>query len=448
MVLWCADKGKEIRQEFSSAQYKYVDPATKALTSHPDWMGGIVTQAPLMKRAIEFKDILGASNKQYSLNYCGFRIEWYHGPNANERHVSKRYSYVPMNRIRPMGFWKELTFGMLERNLHFTVRNCLTAMSTFSPIERYRFKGQWPSASVYATGCYLGAESIFAGDIVRLSPEGGGYAADVLKVTDIVLNFDDLESSADSPPSLSACEYITLTFHGYGFTLDRKRSITGRIIDGIDLPGPMRNYNLPWFYITTASDPIKVDYTRVIGRLYEGKAMEKWGPKFRSTMIDMGREGVQQARRYASQKDSRLAGAGNSIYFSDNRAEALNLDTFNGIDVGARDPNRDPKLWRSVLAVVDGVRDKIGVQASAASRALEDAEPGNTFGFSLISKRNSGMTTIVDPDAQDVGGSGDARSGDVRVDDDDMDKRGDWRMEDDGDMNETEEEESDSQDDI
>lgn len=65
------------------------------------------------------------------------------------------------------------------------------------------------------------------------------------------------------------------------------------------------------------------------------------------------------ARAYATNDRVDKSGAHLGWYWSEDRASSLDLATFNGIDVGEYDREREPGKWREVLAVLDGVRERV-----------------------------------------------------------------------------------------
>lgn len=354
LVLWYDQVDGEIRQDPSFGHFRVFHPQTRTFTDYPQWMGGVVTQGPIPEEPISFEDISREPDKEHAVTSSGFRIEWYSGPNARNKNLSNRYSHVPMHHVRPLAFWSEYMAGIPDESWHPTVKNCLKAMSTLSTIKRYRLKRERPAAKIYSKGCFLGAEALYAGDIVRVSLDRS-RVTEVFKIHAVVTR---IENTASSEGDLSGenSQRMHIEFHGSAFTLDPKRSTTRIPIDPIDLQPVMRGYG-PWFHDGLSSDMVTVDHSHVLGRLFEKQAMELWSPKYRSTALNMGCKGVFEAREYATKRDIRLKHA-EGLYVADSRVDSLNLGTFNGIDVGAPDPELDSNLWWEVLDALDGIGDE------------------------------------------------------------------------------------------
>ena len=104
--------------------------------------------------------------------------------------------------------------------------------------------------------------------------------------------------------------------------------------------------------------------------------------------IEMG--SILQARTIAAATDERIFCAIDDVdeeydeegdrekgkwFWADSRAEALDLQSVNGVEVGAWDGEREPGVWRQVLGVVDGRRE--GVDAGLwRGDGDEDGEEG------------------------------------------------------------------------
>ncbi|MCJ1467372.1 hypothetical protein MMC07_005996 [Pseudocyphellaria aurata] len=379
LVLWYDEIDGEIRQDPSSGHFCVFHPATRAFTSHPQWMGGIVTQTPIPEQPVSFEDIERETDKEHAVTSSGFRIEWYAGPDARGGHVSNRYTHRPMHHIRPLAFWKEYMAGIPYEDWHPTVENTLAAMATLSTISRYRLKIERPTTRIYSRGCFLGAESLYADDVVRVSLNPACGVNDVFRIRAVVMRFENIESSeGDSSQENNQSIYIEL--HGSAFSLDHRRSDTHQPVKSVDLPPVMRGYG-PWFHVGHSSDIVTLDHSQILGRLYEKQAMELWSPRCRSTLLDMGCAGVLEAREDAKKRDCRTKPP-EGFYVADSRAEALNLTTFNGINVGAPDAGPDPKLWRDFLAAMDDIAEEGEGQSLAEakrgfammSRSTEDSE--------------------------------------------------------------------------
>jgi hypothetical protein len=73
-------------------------------------------------------------------------------------------------------------------------------------------------------------------------------------------------------------------------------------------------------------------------------------------LLDVGREGLGEARSFARQHDQRIARELDATwYWGDSRAQSLDLHTINGLDVAAHDQLRDTKEWRKKIKVMEGM---------------------------------------------------------------------------------------------
>lgn len=339
-------------------KFTFYDPISKVESGYPEWMGGVVTQVPIAEQPVRLEDVAGETQKQYAVNSSGFRVECFPDPNSEDKDLSKLYTYVPMHHIRPLAFWKEILAGIPEQKWHPTIKNCFTAMATFSLIERYRFKGTWPNANIYGKGCFLGAEAIFVGDTVRLVPKGKGIVTDILHVTDIALKLIDIHP--DHPDHLAghSASHVELVFHGHAFTRDITRSQAQELADLGPEPHAITSLmhaHGPWYHLARPGDLLSLDHSAILSRLYDLPAIRQWLPH--DSPLSAGRLGLLVTKRLAPQLDARLRQTGAPIYVADSRAEALNLATFNGVNVGPHDRERDPKAWRHVLTILDGMGD-------------------------------------------------------------------------------------------
>lgn len=424
LVLWCRTVHGEIRRN-NTGEYMFFDPESKIFTGYPSWLGGVITQVPISSQPVRLDDILSETEKDYAVNSSGFRVECYADPNSTVKDISKQYSYVPLHHIRPMTFWKDIVSGDSEKDWHPTIRNCLTAMATFSMIERYRFRGTWPNANVYAKGCFLGAESIFVGDTIRLMPERTTQVIDVLRITNVVLRFHGLKPKISGGITGDDASHISIVFHGYGYTLDFNRSKsllpTGREKPEHGISRAMQGYG-QWYHISEPGDLLSVSFSSVVGRLFEKEAVQKWIPQHGKSALDIGRPGTVESREYAKRHDARL-GIKTPIHLSDSRIECLDLHSFNGIEVGPTNTDRDPTLWRNVLAVIDGVKDRFTAGRPPLDHGKASQGP-TVIGFSPVNAEKSTMAAVrgerglaIEIDSESASGS---ESGDVDVEVDGM----------------------------
>lgn len=351
MVLWCDKIDGEIHQ-VPTGEFRIFPLGTEALTDYPQWIAGVVAEVPILSQPISFEDIKRETQKEYTVSSSGFRIQWYHGPNAINKDFSNRYGYVPMHHVRPLAFWKEYMAGIPKENWHPTIKNCLEAMGAISPIHRSRLNSEASVTKIYDEGYFLGAEALFAGDIVRLSPDGKPNITQVLKIDAIVTSIEKIETSEGNSLPGENNHSISVKFRGSAFTNEPTRSQSSIPIDPTTLDTVMNGYG-PWYSVGHPNDIAIVGHSEIIGRLFEKRSMDLWAPLCRTTALDMGCMGVLEAREYSKTHDSRLK-PGEGFYVADDRVSALNLRIFNGQDVGGPDPNLDPRLQQEFFAVLDG----------------------------------------------------------------------------------------------
>ena len=97
-------------------------------------------------------------------------------------------------------------------------------------------------------------------------------------------------------------------------------------------------------------------------------------------------ESILQARTIAAATDERIFSATDDVdeqgdrergkwFWAESRAEGLDVQSVNGVEVGGWDGEREPRVWRQVLGVVDGRRE--GVDAGLwRGDGDEDGEEG------------------------------------------------------------------------
>jgi hypothetical protein len=70
-----------------------------------------------------------------------------------------RDKYVSLHQIR-LAYFNELVKGVPGTEWDQTIENAITAMSTVSLVDKYRFKGSWPTANIFCRGISIGSELI------------------------------------------------------------------------------------------------------------------------------------------------------------------------------------------------------------------------------------------------------------------------------------------------
>ncbi|EXJ90098.1 hypothetical protein A1O3_03167 [Capronia epimyces CBS 606.96] len=394
LVLWCPIflDGHYLMLDEEVGEYKFYSPEQECFHGFPAWKGGVVAAVPSGSDGpLDFPDLQTLPDKRNSLNLSGFRVETFPDPNDEvDKKASKQYRYVPLRNIRPLSHWQTLLRGIPQKRWHPSIRHALTCMTSMSLLEKWWFNGDWPNASVLCKGIYIGAELITIGDAVRIAPEATSTktrsCTDVLVVDSIRLNLIDIKPEHISPdsPLLSSASSITLVGRAYTLDIRRHYTIQGKIPD-VDtvIPAPIPKEEVktifrpvgsndygPWYHLHDPSKRFEISYDEVLGRMYEAAAVQLWtgllqrpavptNPAIRPS-LDYDRRAIEEGRRYATQVDLRLdqAEQGQVLWFwADNRAEALDIETMNGLEVSRYHDIRDRETleaWRTQLRILNG----------------------------------------------------------------------------------------------
>jgi hypothetical protein len=346
---------EEIR--YDDGQYKIWNNDREEFTGTPKWEAGVVTQ--LAEEECSIHDLTAQTPKTKAVNYAGFRVEPLPDPNSNQKTLSKQYTYVYLSQIRPFVFWRELIARIPQQTWSPTIHHALTVMSSVALVEKYRFKGSWPTAKVFNRGVYVGSELICEGDFVSLLPMDK-YAeeiTDILKVESITLAFSNLDKANDNDYDDGHPYNTAIYFTGTIFTLSEARAFIPQRVPRV-LPVSFEQYG-PWFQRTEDSKLSRVPFHRVMGRLYDPTAMQIWHPdqtKIGTTIvtkISTGLTGLREAREFSTQQDIRISD-GKTWLWEESRAQALDLHEINGYETAAHDEDRDPKEWRKQIRILDG----------------------------------------------------------------------------------------------
>lgn len=373
-------ESEEIRRD--GEQYKIWDRDEEEYTGTPKWEAGVVTQ--LAEEECSIQDLSSQTPKQNAVNYAGFRVEPLPDPNSDQKALSKQYTYVWLNQIRPFIFWREHLAQTSKQVWSPTIQHALTVMSSVALVEKYRFKGSWPSAKIFNKGVYIGSEFICEGDFVRLLPTDklADEITDLLRVESVTLVFTNLDKSSDNDyddghPYKSAI-YLTGTI----FTRDKDRAINQQRLNRV-LPASFEQYG-PWFQRTEINKLSRVPFHRVMGRCYDPNAMQIWLPgqpglgATTSTGISTGLAGLREAREFSTKQDVRITD-GKTWLWEESRAEALDLHEINGYETAAHDEYRDPKEWRKQIRILDGtagaaereeLQDRVLVRSSMTNNSM------------------------------------------------------------------------------
>ncbi|KAI4235037.1 MAG: hypothetical protein L6R40_006583 [Gallowayella cf. fulva] len=329
-----------------------------------------------------------------SLSFTGYRIEPLPSVNSSDKNLSKQHSYVPLHLIRPFCFWKFFLQGVAESEWHVSIHNALTASATVSLVDRQRFQGRWPDAAIHSRGLYVGAECYWIGDTVRLlfktsSPSTEISAAIdktsvvVMRIQRIITTFYNLTPEPSNPQLVTGnrCDQITITVQGPVYVSNLSASMSQlRPASAKDLSDPMKTFNTQWYPISPHPNDIhSASFSNIHSRLYEFSACESYFPALPYSALlhlDSTGEATTRARAIAAATDERIVRDGGSHkrwFWAGCRAEGLGLQRVNGVEVGAYDGEREPRVWRQVLGVVDG-RSGGGEREEGGHRAIEDEE--------------------------------------------------------------------------
>ncbi|TKA33115.1 hypothetical protein B0A50_00668 [Salinomyces thailandicus] len=395
---------------WDSQTFRTLDRSSKNAGSRPLWEAGVVTQMPV--EAVTDEDLSSVpSTKQHNVTLSGFRVEPIPAVQNSNKSFTRQHKYLPLHAIRPLCLWKECLQGLGETDWHATIRHALTVCNTMCTLGRYHFKGQWPDATIFCQGAYIGPEFVQLGDAVRLHPRLGDKheteVTDVMVVTAVKMRLVNLDEANDddwdNAPAYNTCTHIS----GRTFTQDPARSFDG--IGKVPIPEDSETLHPSmkgigtWYHVCDPKNErarIEVPYTRVIGRCYERAALTSWftipegiapqpasfqpvNPKPLTPIItspttnpslSRGLPGILDGRTYALAHDPRIA-PGKSWYWADSRVEALDVHEVNGRWVSFCDEKRNAQklnYWRRALRALDG--KKGGLEEFHAARRVKEME--------------------------------------------------------------------------
>ena len=312
-------------------------------------------------------------------------------------------------------------------------------------MDRQRFIGKWPDASIYSSGLFVGAECYWVGDFVRLlsSTSSHGPTATtsaskgdetpilIMKTQKIITKFHTLSPEPSNPNIITGnrCHKITLSFQGPVYTSSHKTSSSHIRITDTHLSKAMQTYDTEWFHLSQPDDIHSTSFSSIHSRFYEAEAISSYLPSLPASnllhaptttttthnneRITKPQDPITLARTIAAATDERItdsysphpASQSKSFLWADSRSEALDLQSVNGLEVGFYDMEREPRVWREVLGVVDGRREGVDVGFLGAVREEdgggsdeEDEEEGEGGG-----EESDEIMEIDAPETQNVG---------------------------------------------
>ena len=384
----------------ATQEYKFYSFQQKCYHGFPSWRAGVIAEIPSATGAdgpVDFPDIQDLPQKHNSLNTGGFRVETFPDPNnAADKTASKQCRYLTLRNIRPFSHWHMLLRGIPRTKWHASIEHALTCMTSISLLEKFYFKGDWDLgksfgyASLRCKGIFIGAELITLGDTVRIASQRKGKkrCTDALVVESIRLHLIGVKSEHVQPNSPLLSSDTSITLVGKAYTLDKSRHyrLQGTHRDtsqNIDLeavpPEDVKTVFRPvgsamygeWYPLHAAKQRYEISYDQILGRMYEAAAVQLWTGMLQrkptgghsrevSPTLDYDSKGIEEGRLYSTQSDERLDAAPESSirwFWADTRAEALDLQTLNGVEVGKYDKVRDRstlELWRTHLKILNG----------------------------------------------------------------------------------------------
>ena len=345
-------------------EWQLCDERLGTLLGSPPWEAGLVGEAS--KEAATVQDLVVDDKTVTSVINSGVRVEPIPDPNSANKSLSKRHKYVSLRQTRPLVLWKELLLHIPQEEWHPTVVNALSLTSTLSLMGRHRFRGTWPNANIYCHGIYLGFEMLAVGDTIRMLPNtssGRIECSDILVIKSIRLKWTSMDRASDNDYDEGRPYNSSVWIYGSAYTNDATRSNKQWLSDlNMVTPKAAQDYG-SWYPLHPPTKELAIPLTRILSRLYERDAMAIWLNSEPDDLpdLDVGREGLLEARAFSRSHDQRIAEKpGATWYWGDDRADALNLHTINGLEVTKYDQERDVRKWRKDIKLIEGMNNDKG----------------------------------------------------------------------------------------
>ena len=371
LVLWCPEMDGDLFYNPDRRQFMLYSFKEDAFIKCPEWRAGTVADTP--EEPVDFQDLIIDPKKRNSISQAGFRIETMPDPNDDvNKGFSRHYQYVTLRQIRPLSQWQTLLHGVPRAKLHPSIENALTLMATMSLVEKFdmsarRDKG---SGKIWCQGAFLGSELLLVGDVIRfLSPQSSTRCTDILHVDKILLRLSGITSDHYEGMSRLLASKSSIRFVGRAYTLSADRSFDNRPIGPEYLKGTFPNVGTEkwgkWYAMHGDDHEYEISFGCVVGRLHEYEASRIWQSlsNIQSTIkpsLSNDVASVLAARQYAQNADARIP-EGQSWLWADSRAEALALESLNGVELNPYDDSRvlDPeegtsRSWEATLRIIDG----------------------------------------------------------------------------------------------
>jgi hypothetical protein len=175
------------------------------------------------------------------------------------------------------------------------------------------------------------------GDTVRLLPKGGETTpcTDILVINSIRLRLSNLDKTSGNDYDEGRPYNSEVWIFGTAYSTNSSRSSKEwYTIANAETPKAAAGY-AKWYPLHPANKELAVPFSRVLGRLFEFDTINLWLPSTDGERdLSYGQDGLLEARNFARANDHRIASNMDATWFwADNRAEALDLKTVNGLDV-------------------------------------------------------------------------------------------------------------------
>jgi hypothetical protein len=368
----------------------------------PDWRAGVITETPTNDQ-INMADIIEEPKSPRGLSYSRFRVETLPDPLGSDKSYSRQYSYVPLRNIKPLNTWQLFLDRQERDNIHPSIENALTVMSSWSLVHKFHAKGRWPDVQIDCKGIFVGAELLAVRDTIRLRPHDYQHSQEKAgepKVTDVMviekISFN-MTGCTEDPKDEQLASHYTALISGKIFTNNADREVYGgpfKETDRIPISkeeasatfrqAGMSDYG-PW-YRMAKGQTCNIGPQQVIGRCYEPLAAQLM---IGTHVLGYDLYSVMEGRNYSQQVDARIS-PGKTWFWGDYRVETLGLTQINGVECGPTASQRETDAkWQAILKVSrgetnHGVRRRAGIPSSA----------GRPFGAKNKSGAKSRLKTV------------------------------------------------------
>jgi len=209
-----------------------------------------------------------------------------------------------------------------------------------------------------------------------LLPKESGFAS-VLNIDSIKLEISNLDKgSIDDDDAYNSTIYV----YGQAFTTSAENAYKDAKTGSI--PPILAGYSdVRWYPLHDPNKRYKVSFRQIGGRLYEANAVLLWLPAPDNdpmnadlALVQTTIDGVRAAREHSSTNYTRIIATGKEWYWGDSRAETLDIESLNGIDMSSYDAeSRQEKAegWENALRVLYGkatAEDRLALKLMASAK--------------------------------------------------------------------------------